>query len=261
MPRIPRIAAVVTAALIGLGAPAVPAAAIVGGNTTEATGYPWLAAIGTPLFFPRPSGQFCGGALIAPDRVLTAAHCVASARLLPQALTVTFGRADLRSHDGVTVGVKEIRVHPDFRDTEFDGETVHHDNLAILILDEPRPGPYLEVAAPQSNTASPSDAGAPGTTGTVLGWGATSEDDLSNALLRSATVPVVPDSTCAAAYGSAFDPADMLCAGSTDADTAEFDSGGPLLVAGRLLGLTSWGKGSARPGFPGVYTRITTLTF
>ncbi|WP_433761037.1 S1 family peptidase [Nocardia sp. CA-135398] len=254
--RIPRTVAAAAAALIfGLGAPAVPATAIVGGNTIEANAYPWLAAVGSPLYFPRPSGQFCGGALIAPDRVVTAAHCVELARLLPQAITVTFGRTDLRSHDGVTVGVKEIRIHPDFRETDFDGETVHHNDLAILVLDEPRPGPYLEIAAPQH------DPRAYGDTGTIVGWGATAENDISNTLLRSAAVPIVSNATCAAAYGSAFDPADMLCAGSPDADTAEYDSGDPLLAGGRLIGLTSWGKGSARPGFPGVYAYLTTVGF
>jgi secreted trypsin-like serine protease len=53
----------------------------------------------------------------------------------------------------------------------------------------------------------------------------------------------------------------MLCAGSTEADTGEFDSGGPLVVNGRLAGLTSWGKGSARSGFPGVYTRLPSTPF
>ncbi|MEV6137639.1 serine protease [Nocardia sp. NPDC051990] len=256
MLRIPRIAAAVTTALIiGLGAPAVPATAIVGGNTTEASAHPWLAAVGTPLYLPRPSGQFCGGVLIAPDRVVTAAHCVELARLLPQAISVTFGRTDLRSYDGVTVGVKEIRVHPDFRKTDFDGETVHHNDLAILVLDKPMPGPYLEVAPPQH------DPRAYGDTGTIVGWGGTTEDDTSNTLLRSATVPIVPDAICAAAYGSAFDPADMLCAGSPDADTAEYDSGDPLIAAGRLIGVTSWGKGSARPGFPGVYAYLTSSSF
>ncbi|MEV4234438.1 serine protease [Nocardia sp. NPDC049737] len=254
--RISRIAAAVTATfIIGLGAPVVPATAIVGGNTIEASAYPWLAAVGSPLYFLRPSGQFCGGALIAPDRVVTSAHCVELARLLPQGITVTFGRTDLRSHDGVTVGVKEIRIHPDFRETDFEGETVHHNDLAILILDEARPGPFLEIATPQG------DPRAYGNTGTIVGWGATSEHDTSNTLLRSAAVPIVPNVTCAAAYGSAFDPADMLCAGSPDADTAEYDSGDPLLVAGRLIGLTSWGKGSARPGFPGVYAYVTTVGF
>ncbi|WP_433633440.1 S1 family peptidase [Nocardia sp. CA-120079] len=254
--RISRIAAAVTAAfIVALSAPAVPATAIVGGNTTAASAYPWLAAVGSPFYVFRPSGQFCGGALIAPDRVVTAAHCVDVARLLPQAITVTFGRTDLRAHDGVTVGVKEIRIDPDFRESDFEGETVHHNDLAILVLDEPRPGPFLEIAAPQG------DPRAYGDTGTIVGWGATSESDTSNTLLRSAPVPIVSNATCAAAYGSAFDPADMLCAGSPDADTAEYDSGDPLLVAGRLIGLTSWGKGSARPGYPGVYAYLTTLSF
>lgn len=204
---------------------------------------------------------------------MTAAHCVDSARLLPQAITVTFGRGDLRIREGVTVGVKEIRIDPDFRDTDFEGEAVHHHDIAILILEQPQPGPFVEIADPQRNTSSqnittapddtrtPSDQGTLAATATVLGWGATAEDDTSNTLLRSATVPLVPDSTCATAYGFAFDPTDMLCAGSPAADTGEYDSGGPLLSSGRLLALTSWGKGSARPGFPGVYTRIPALTF
>ncbi|MFI9404786.1 S1 family peptidase [Nocardia sp. NPDC052316] len=247
LPR--RGAAALVAALLTLGLPAAPASAIVGGAPTEASDYPWLAAVGSPLFLTRPSGQFCGGALIAPDQLVTAAHCVALARQVPQALTVTFGRTELRESTGVTVRVKDVRIHPDFHDSDFDGETVHHNDLAILTLDRPQPGPVLEVAVPQSDS------------GTILGWGATSEADDSNTHLRTATVPLVPDAECAAAYGAAFDPRDMLCAGSTAADTGQYDSGGPLLVDGRLVGLTSWGKGAARPGFPGVYTKLSAVLF
>jgi secreted trypsin-like serine protease len=51
----------------------------------------------------------------------------------------------------------------------------------------------------------------------------------------------------------------MVCAGSDTADSCQFDSGGPLLVRGRVAALTSWGHGCAKPGYPGVYTRITSL--
>ncbi|MCW2947009.1 MAG: trypsin-7-like, partial [Actinoallomurus sp.] len=44
------------------------------------------------------------------------------------------------------------------------------------------------------------------------------------------------------------------------ADTCQFDSGGPLVVQGRLAGLTSWAYGCARPGYPGVYTRLPAFT-
>ncbi|WP_040867396.1 S1 family peptidase [Nocardia exalbida] len=235
--------------LIGLALHA-PAAAIVGGTDATTAEYPWLAAIGTPLFLTRASGQFCGGALIAPDEVITTAHCVALTRPLAQTLTVTFGRDDLREENGNTVHVKDIRIHPDFRATVLDTTTAYQNDVAILTLDEPQPGPTITVAAP-----------APGSTATILGWGATFETDEANTRLHAANVPLSIDAECATAYGPAFDPHTMLCAGSPTADTAQYDSGGPIVVDGRLAGLTSWGTGAARPGFPTVYTRLAAPNF
>ncbi|WP_039798668.1 S1 family peptidase [Nocardia araoensis] len=249
IPRRYRTAAVtVLTVLLGLALPA-PASAIVGGAEATTAEYPWLAAIGTPLFLTRASGQFCGGALIAPDQVITTAHCVALAQTLAQTLTVTFGRDDLRGQDGNTVHVKDIRLHPGFRATVLDLTTAYHDDVAILTLDEPQPRPTIAVAPLASGTA------------TILGWGATSETDEANTRLRAANVPLATDGECTTAYGPAFDSSTMLCAGTPTADTAEYDSGGPLLVDGRLAGLTSWGVGAARPGFPTVYTRLPSPGF
>lgn len=239
-----RLATPAATLLAGATLAVSPAAAVIGGSEVSAREYPWLAAVGSPLFLDRASGQFCGGALIAPDQVLTAAHCVQLAGVLPQALTVTFDRSELRSGDGVTVGVQAVRIHPGFRQETIDGVEVYRHDLAILTLSAPQQRAVVEIAAPHASS------------GTVLGWGGTADGDTSNTRLRAAVVPFTADADCATAYPGAFDSADMVCAGSTEADTGEFDSGGPLLADGKLVGITSWARGAAQPGYPGVYARL-----
>ncbi|MGI8332244.1 S1 family peptidase [Actinomadura scrupuli] len=247
--RLTRLAAVAAGIVLLLAA---PASAVVGGSPVSAQRYPWLASVGSPLLFLRPSGQFCGGALVAPDKVVTAAHCVQLFRLVPGTLSVTFGRSDLRDHDGTTAKVSEVWVHPGYHETSFKGESVEHDDVAVLTLSTALDRPTIRIAG--------RDVYRPGASALVLGWGTTSELDLLNTRLRAAEIPLVSDAACAAAYGTSFDAGDMVCAGSPRADTCLLDSGGPLVVGGRLAGLTSWSYGCARPGYPGVYTRLPALT-
>lgn len=143
-------------------------------------------------------------------------------------------------------------VYPSFHETTFRGETVEHDDVAVLTLARRVNRPTLPLVRPGFSYR-------PGVGAKVYGWGTTSANDLFNTRLRAATVPVVSDSRCAAAYGSSFDRRDMVCAGAPGHDTCLFDSGGPLILAGRLAALTSWAYGCARPGYPGVYTRLSTL--
>ncbi|HZB05422.1 MAG TPA: trypsin-like serine protease, partial [Thermoleophilaceae bacterium] len=115
---------------------------------------------------------------------------------------------------------------------------------------------------------------APGKLLAISGWGATSEGGSVTDQLREAQVPRIADSTCGQSdfYGSAFDPATMVCAGPAagGVDTCQGDSGGPLAASTqdplpvsqnnpsqwRLAGITSWGQGCARAKKPGVYTRV-----
>ncbi|WP_433462553.1 serine protease [Spirillospora sp. CA-128828] len=242
------LSAALLAASLLLPLPAAPANAVVGGTPARTAAYPWLAAVGSPIFFVRPSGQFCGGVLIKPDRLLTAGHCVSMFRSVPGVLTATFGRDDLTGRGGETVKVKSVRMHPKYRETSFEGETVGHHDLAVLTL-------ARRVNRPAAPLGTPGSARA----GRIAGWGFTSENDLLNTRLREAAVPLPGDAACERAYGDSFDPSDMLCAGSEKADSCQFDSGGPLIARGRVVGLVSWGRGCGEPGYPGVYARLTSL--
>src|SRR4029079_12541878 len=76
--------------------------------------YPFMAAIG----YADPSGAFlwdnffCGGSLVAPDLVLTAAHCVLGTT--PAELAVVVGRTVMTSDQGQVRSVSEIIMHPSF---------------------------------------------------------------------------------------------------------------------------------------------------
>jgi secreted trypsin-like serine protease len=188
----------------------------------------------------------CDGALVAPDVVLTAAHCVAGMGRL----TVTAGAADLR--DGTSVRVTRSRVAPGFRSASRGAD------WAVLRLAGSLDLPVLPLTP-----SAAYDAG----NFVVVGWGATREGGGQHQRLRWVSVPFVPDGACGQAYRRAgFVDAAMICAGDLvngGVDACQGDSGGPLLArdeAGRWVevGIVSWGNGCARARYPGVYTQVST---
>jgi trypsin len=239
--------------LLGFGLPA-SARAIVGGQPVDIGQAPWTVAVGNPLLFFRPGGAICGGTLVAPTKVVTAAHCVVALKSVPWLVTVTAGRTDLTRSGGTRTSVRAIWIHPQFRFGLLRGTVVNHNDVAVLTLARASAQATLPLVN-QGDSASY----LAGTATRILGWGVTSDGGSGSNVLREGRVPIVSDQDCTTAFGGGYVPAEMTCAGlpGGGVDSCEFDSGGPLVANDRLIGITSWGIGCGRPGSPGVYTRLS----
>ncbi|MDA3643570.1 serine protease [Saccharopolyspora indica] len=239
------------AALAGMqpsaaGAAEDPQARVLGGTEATTEEAPWLVALADDQ-----GRQFCGGTLLTPVKVVTAAHCMqeplTGGPREPQRLRAIAGRTDLSTADGTVAEVDRVWVHPGFR-----GYT-SGDDVAVLTLRRPMPQPLLEVVD-QGET----EPYRPGTVGRVYGWGKTSESGRPSTTLRAVDVPVTTDEACRAAYPN-YDPRSMFCAGVPEGgrDACAGDSGGPIVADNRLIGVVSYGTGCGRPNTPGVYTRLS----
>jgi secreted trypsin-like serine protease len=215
---------------------------VVGGDLVPDGRFPWMVRL----------SMGCGGALTAPQVVLTAAHCVTGSGP-DTTIGVTAGVTDLESPTAVTAKSVVVYRAPGFQ-TETRG-----DDWALIKLDHPIDLPPLLLT--KSVTGDDGRF-------TILGWGQISEASLrQQTKLRFATVPAVPDEACAADYrkaGVELVPDQQLCAGGKGADTCQGDSGGPMVRPNNKgewvqVGIVSWGLGCARADYPGVYTQISTF--
>ncbi|WP_439661001.1 S1 family peptidase [Lentzea sp. HUAS TT2] len=212
---------------------------IVGGTRASTATYPWV------VYLASSSGsQFCGGTLVKANKVVTAAHCVKGSSA--SSVRVVHGRDDKQSTAGTVVSVTRIWVHPSYTTA-----TAGYD-VAVLTLSSNINSATLPLATP-SDTALYTA----GNSALILGWGTTSSGGSASRYLLKANVPLTSDATCKTAYPQ-YSNTSMVCAGFPQGgtDTCQGDSGGPLVYGGKLIGDTSWGRGCAGAGYPGVYGRI-----
>jgi secreted trypsin-like serine protease len=229
---------------------------IVGGGYPSQP-WPWMASIEDTRDGASDYEQhFCGGALIHPRLVVTAAHCVLEdgQQSVPiGSLEVMLGKTQLSAPGGEQIAVSRVVVHPNYGTPT---STAH--DMALLFLSRSSAQQPATILSPSVQLREGNSAG-------VMGWGLIRSgradwNDPANRTdhLKGLDLAIWSDANCARAgqnqtdqgfYRSLFDSQTMICAGfrpdSPDA-TCNGDSGGPMMVhdsAGNwyLTGLVSWG--------------------
>uniref|UniRef100_A0A672YQ35 Coagulation factor VII n=1 Tax=Sphaeramia orbicularis TaxID=375764 RepID=A0A672YQ35_9TELE len=230
-----------------------PRARIVGGSVCPKGECPWQV-----LLLYKGKG-FCGGVLFRPWWVLTASHCLENmdVQTLNPGLCLA-GEHDTDVAEGTEqlVQVSQILMHEDYVTATADND------IALLRLATPIAyTPYAVPACLPTRALAERDLWAVNKH-TVSGWGRRTENGPTSHLLRRLLVPNVRTQDCVEWSGVRI-TANMFCAGYIEGreDSCKGDSGGPLVTKYKnttfLLGIVSWGKGCARPGHYGIYTRVS----
>ena len=217
---------------------------IVGGQPAPAGRYPYMSG----LLSSNNGRPYCGGVLITPGVVYTAAHCPAPSFVSVGCLNVNDSCARVSASSSI--------VHP-----SFSNFPVPQNDFRLVILSTPVNNfdvmPFIADASWASLAA--------GTDVTVIGWGTTSSGGSSSDNLLEVEVDVLSNAACSSDYAGtgAIIDASMICAARAGKDACQGDSGGPLFIrcdannADVLVGIVSWGIGCASPSFPGVYGRVS----
>ena len=232
-------------------------ASIVGGGPANPTDWPFVVAL------YRKNRLHCGGSLIAPTKVLTAAHCVEGFNL--SSFAVIVGRPDLKNtSSGVSIAIAAGATHPDFAATGM------HD-MAVLTLAQPANATPVTLATQTENDIFTTVVGSPLS---VAGWGAQNPLGFKlSPFLKATTEQIRNTRKCIRAYSKdIFNPVTMLCAlgdrirkfrrPPINSSACSGDSGGPLIAntSGglRQVGIVSFGGAfCGLPAAPTVYTRVT----
>nr|XP_061828057.1 transmembrane protease serine 4-like isoform X1 [Nerophis lumbriciformis] len=219
---------------------------IVGGTDANIEDWPWQVSL-------QQGGQHtCGGSLVSPSWVVTAAHCFAGSKKELSRWKVVSGRTHMGTLGGSSVDRIILNGNYNAARNDYD--------IALMRLTSP-----IKVGVSRRPVCLPpksSDLAASAPL-TVTGWGYQEENGNISPTLQKANVPLIERAKCSSptVYGTSITDR-MICAGFLEGsvDACQGDSGGPLVhfISTRwyLVGVVSWGVGCARERRPGVYCNV-----
>ncbi|XP_039376212.1 transmembrane protease serine 2 isoform X1 [Mauremys reevesii] len=230
-----------------------PAGRIVGGSAALVKEWPWQVSL------QIQGSHVCGGSIITPEWIVTAAHCVEGQLSSPSYWSVYAGilkQTETRYRSGSRV--QKIISHPN-----YDSDSKNND-VALMKLQTPLS--FTDTVAPVC-LPNPGMMFQPDQQCWISGWGAEYQGGKTSNVLNAVMVHLIERSICnSAGYYNGLVLPTMICAGHLKGgkDSCQGDSGGPLVTEKNsvwwLVGDTSWGTGCANARRPGVYGNMTVFT-
>jgi hypothetical protein len=221
---------------------------IVNGQDATPCEWKWQAALRTTAGF-----SFCGGSLVSPRWVFSAAHCVQSGTSNMVIVVGDYNKDSSSDQFEATYTVARVISHPGYNSGTMDNDFALIELTEDVVMNEC----VGTVCLPEEDVEDQ-------TMCYITGWGTLSSGGSTPSILQEGLVGVVSNADCNTRYnGEILDS--MLCAqGSATGgivDACQGDSGGPLVCEGApgayvLHGATSWGYGCAQAQYPGVWARV-----
>uniref|UniRef100_A0A4W3K974 Granzyme A n=1 Tax=Callorhinchus milii TaxID=7868 RepID=A0A4W3K974_CALMI len=224
---------------------------IIGGSKVRSHSKPYMASIQAFNKTRKRFTHVCGGALIKPNWILTAAHC--KMELMGKKQVVLGALSLSKKEKGKQIFIiKDMIVYP-----SFNHKQQKNDIMLLKLKSKAKPNSFVNfLPLPKSG-----DDVKVGTKCNVAGWGITAAGNSQPSdMLQEVNITIIDRKKCSEYYkNNSQITDDMLCAGDKRGgkDACQGDSGGPLICKRVFRGIVSFGDGCGKPKKPGVYTRLS----